>query len=80
MRTSPLAMGRRASNMPRVGFPVMNDLSAQKPAATVATATPPAKPPVDAKALARALAGIQNDSQRQPETYLRDTDVPYGGE
>jgi hypothetical protein len=36
--------------------------------------------PLDARALAAALAGIAADSQRQPETYLRDTVVPHGGE
>ena len=31
-------------------------------------------------ALAAALAGIRTDSQRESETYLRDTVVPHGGE
>ena len=35
---------------------------------------------LDPRALAAALAGIRADSQRETETYLRDTVVPHGGE
>jgi hypothetical protein len=40
----------------------------------------PIRRPLDRKAIAVALAGIRTDSQREPETYLRDTVVPHGGE
>jgi hypothetical protein len=40
----------------------------------------PVRQPLDRKAIAVALAGIRTDSQREPETYLRDTVVPHGGE
>ena len=36
--------------------------------------------PAREPAVIRALAEIADDSQRQPETYLRDTVVPHGGE
>jgi hypothetical protein len=39
-----------------------------------------AKSPLDAAALAAALAGIRADSLRDPEIYLQDTVVPSGGE
>lgn len=45
-----------------------------------ATAETPTRRPLDARALAVALAGIRADSQRESETYLRDTVVPHGGE
>jgi len=54
----------------------------QNTAASPATTAPP-KPihqPLDPRAVAAALAGIRTDSQREPETYLRDTVVPHGGE
>jgi hypothetical protein len=56
----------------------MND-NVPKSASTLNVA-PPVPKPVDPRAIAMALAGIRSDSQRQPETYLRDTVVPHGGE
>jgi hypothetical protein len=54
------------------------------PASPPTSAAPPAPQPVsrplDPRVVAAALAGIRSDSQRQPETYLRDTVVPHGGE
>jgi hypothetical protein len=49
--------------------------------ATATTAAPePVKSPLNPKAIATALAGIRSDSQREADTYLRDTVVPHGGE
>jgi len=49
--------------------------------ATATTATPePVKSPLNPATIATALAGIRSDSQREPDTYLRDTVVPHGGE
>jgi len=49
--------------------------------ATAAPAAPePAKSLLDPATIAKALAGIRSDSQREPGTYLRDTVVPHGGE
>ena len=45
-----------------------------------ATSQKPLSPPLDRHAVAQALAAVRADSQRQPETYLRDTVVPHGGE
>jgi hypothetical protein len=56
----------------------MNENSPALP--TTATAAPSIRQPIDARALAAALAGIRADSQRESETYLRDTVVPHGGE
>lgn len=49
------------------------------PAATTA-APEPTKTPLNPRAIATALAGIRSDSQREADTYLRDTVVPHGGE
>lgn len=49
--------------------------------ATAPTAAPePATRPLDPAKIGTALAGIRSDSQREPDTYLRDTVVPHGGE
>ncbi|HEY2416009.1 MAG TPA: hypothetical protein VGI40_27455 [Pirellulaceae bacterium] len=58
----------------------MNQNLPATPAETAATIESPARRPVDVRALATALAGIRTDSQREAETYLRDTVVPHGGE
>jgi hypothetical protein len=50
------------------------------PAASSPTAQQTVRQPLDARALAVALAGIRADSERETETYLRDTVVPHGGE
>ena len=50
------------------------------PATSSITTPQPVRQPLDVKALAVALAGIRSDSQRETETYLRDTVVPHGGE
>jgi len=47
---------------------------------TSATVHEPVRTPIDPRALSAALAAIATDSQRQSETYLRDTVVPHGGE
>jgi hypothetical protein len=56
----------------------MNDLVAVKLESV--RVKPEAVPAVEDPAVVRALAEITDDSQRQPETYLRDTVVPHGGE
>jgi hypothetical protein len=58
----------------------MNQNPLVTPAETAATVESPARRPLDVRALATALAGIRTDSQREAETYLRDTVVPHGGE
>src|SRR5262245_5641966 len=68
------------SRLPRVGCPDMNQNTAASPATTAAPQSPPVRQPLDPRAVAVALAGIRTDSQREPDTYLRDTVVPYGGE
>ena len=65
---TPLALGAPAMNSPAVPSPA----SPVKPAAPVR--------PLDPRAVAAVLAGIRSDSQREHETFLRDTEVPYGGE
>ena len=57
---------------------VMNDLVATKPDSVALPE--PATRPIDEPAVARALADIAEDSRSRPETYLRDTIVPHGGE
>jgi hypothetical protein len=59
--------------------PEMNQNLPTTPANTTATIETPARP-LDVRALAAALAGIRTDSQRDADTYLRDTVVPHGGE
>jgi hypothetical protein len=58
----------------------MNQNPLVTPAETAATVEAPVRSPLDVRALATALAGIRTDSQREAETYLRDTVVPHGGE
>jgi hypothetical protein len=58
----------------------MNPNPATLPAETASTTESPVRRPLDVRALAAALAGIRTDSQRESETYLRDTVVPHGGE
>ena len=41
---------------------------------------PPARRPLDPRAVRAALAAICTDSQREPEKFLQDTLVPHGGE
>ena len=64
---------------PARGFHVMNDLVAVKPD-SVGVVPEPATRPIEDPAVIRALADIAQDSQRTPDTYLRDTVVPHGGE
>ena len=71
--------GRRfLISSPASGCHVMNDLVAVKLESV--RVKPEAAPAVEEPAVVRALADIAADSQRQPETYLRDTVVPHGGE
>lgn len=59
----------------------MNENAAPKaPASPAAPPSQPVSRPLDKRAVTAALAAIQTDSRRQPETYLRDTVVPHGGE
>ncbi len=59
----------------------MNQNSPDSPAnSTSTTILAPVRQPLDPRALAAALAGIRADSERESETYLRDTVVPHGGE
>jgi len=58
----------------------MNENTSVSPADRAPTADSPVRTPLDPRALATALAGIRADSQRDTETYLRDTVVPHGGE
>jgi hypothetical protein len=59
----------------------MNQNPAPSPSVSGAQPGPsPASRPLDRRVVAQALAAIRSDSQRQPETYLRDTVVPHGGE
>jgi len=58
----------------------MNQNIPASPTPATATIAQPVRQPLDPRALAAALAGIRTDSQREPETYLRDTVVPHGGE
>jgi hypothetical protein len=58
----------------------MNQNLPATPADNAAPVASPAIRPLDVRALAAALAGIRADSQRESETYLRDTVVPHGGE
>jgi hypothetical protein len=59
----------------------MNQNSHALPSPTAAATIPqPIRLPLDPRALAAALAGIRTDSQRESDTYLRDTVVPHGGE
>ena len=57
----------------------MKELVAVQPD-TIRVKPEPQAPTVDEPAVVRALAEIAEDSRRQPETYLRDTVVPHGGE
>ena len=67
--------------LPRLGCLEMNQNSPALPTDTSTVTNPqPIGQPLDVKALAVALAGIRADSQRESETYLRDTVVPHGGE
>jgi hypothetical protein len=50
------------------------------PATATTTAPEPGKRPLNPASIATALAGIRSDSQREADTYLRDTVVPHGGE
>jgi hypothetical protein len=58
----------------------MNQNPPASPSTATATVPQPVRQPLDVRALAAALAGIRADSQRESETYLRDTVVPHGGE
>jgi hypothetical protein len=59
----------------------MNQNPSDSPSTSNATTIPqPIRQPLDVRALAAALAGIRTDSQRESETYLRETVVPHGGE
>jgi hypothetical protein len=57
----------------------MNQNLPATPAETAANIESPVRS-LDVRALATALAGIRADSQRDADTYLRDTVVPHGGE
>jgi hypothetical protein len=35
---------------------------------------------LDPRSIAAAIDAIRTDSRQQPETYLRDSVVPHGGE
>jgi len=41
---------------------------------------PPARRPLDPRSVNAVLAAIRTDSLREPETFLKDTVVPHGGE
>jgi len=41
---------------------------------------PPARRPLDPRSVSAVLAAIRTDSQREPESFLKDTLVPHGGE
>ena len=56
------------------------NISPALPTTASTTAPEPAKSLLDPATIAKALAGIRSDSQREPDTYLRDTVVPHGGE
>jgi len=58
----------------------MNQNPPASPSATSETTSQPTRQPLDREALAKALSAVRADSQREPETYLRDTVVPHGGE
>jgi hypothetical protein len=61
--------------------PDMNQNTAASPSTTATATKPqPIRQPLDPRTVAAALAGIRADSQRESETYLRDTVVPHGGE
>ena len=55
----------------------MNQNPPDSPSTSTATTLPQ---PIDPRALSAALAGIRADSERESDTYLRDTVVPHGGE
>ena len=74
-RHVPVASARLASDASE-----MNPNPATATADTSSKTSQTVKQPLDIKALAVALAGIRSDSQRESETYLRDTVVPHGGE
>jgi hypothetical protein len=57
----------------------MNE-NTSSPPSTAKSTTQPAARPIDPRVLTKTLAAVRADSQRQPETYLRDTTVPHGGE
>ena len=56
------------------------NLPATSSQTTATTVPPPVRQPIDPRALAAALAGIRADSERDSDTYLRETVVPHGGE
>lgn len=58
----------------------MNESTTLQPIPSVRPAAHPSARPLDVPALARTLAEIRDDSQRQPQNYLTDTVVPHGGE
>lgn len=59
----------------------MNQRPPASPVSSATTAIPqPVRQPLDPRALATALAGIRADSERESDTYLRETVVPHGGE
>ena len=58
----------------------MNPPAVPSPANSSAKPAAPVRRPLDPRTLSAVLAGIRTDSQREPETFLRDTEVPYGGE
>jgi hypothetical protein len=64
--------------------PVLLDMNVNLPASASApaekTAPQPVRQPLDPKLVSAVLAGIRADSQREADTYLRDTVVPHGGE
>jgi radical SAM superfamily enzyme YgiQ (UPF0313 family) len=58
----------------------MNQNPPASPSSTTDTLSRPLRQPLDPKVLAAVLAGIRADSQREADSYLRDTVVPHGGE
>jgi len=57
-----------------------SNVSSTLPATAPPAASEPAKSLLNPATIAKALAAIRSDSQREPDTYLRDTVVPHGGE
>jgi hypothetical protein len=79
--SSPAAAGMPSFPIARAGGSDMNQNPAPSSETSATIARPqPVRRPLDPREVAQALAAIQSDSRRQPETYLRDTVVPHGGE
>ena len=57
----------------------VTDQELDQPKADTATAATPAAAP-DVVALPAVLRQVRRDSRKQPETYLDETTVRYGGE